>query len=261
MSKRLAFLKYGAVFWRIHLCMRIYFYHIILGCVIACLSWTSLCAKEKDGAEGAWIKLFNGKNLRGWTPKFSGYDLGVNFKNTFLVRDGLLTVCYDKYKHDQNNIGHLFYRNTFSHYILRVEYRFVGAQVTGAAGSKLPVSGLMLHGQSADSMGKMQQRPASFEAKLLGANRGHHVEPSRANEDSLAGATEVNKIQGDQWTSVEIEVYGGEVIRQRTGGHLVTEYKKPCLSDGSPLARGTIALQASGYPIQFRKIELKVLNQ
>ena len=25
-----------------------------------------------------WVQLFNGKNLDGWIPKFSGFDLGVN---------------------------------------------------------------------------------------------------------------------------------------------------------------------------------------
>ena len=39
-----------------------------------------------------WIQLFNGKDLTGWTPKFKGSDLGVNYKDTFKVQDGLLTI-------------------------------------------------------------------------------------------------------------------------------------------------------------------------
>ena len=30
-----------------------------------------------------WVPLFNGKNLDGWVPKFTGFDLGVNYNDTF----------------------------------------------------------------------------------------------------------------------------------------------------------------------------------
>ena len=43
-----------------------------------------------------WVKIFNGKDLTGWTPKFKGYDLGVNYKNTFRVKDGLLKVSLER---------------------------------------------------------------------------------------------------------------------------------------------------------------------
>jgi hypothetical protein len=43
-----------------------------------------------------WIQLFNGKNLDGWVPKFSGFELGVNYNDTFRVENGLLIVSYDK---------------------------------------------------------------------------------------------------------------------------------------------------------------------
>ena len=31
-------------------------------------------------AEGKWISLFNGENLDGWTVKFSGFEVGNNYK-------------------------------------------------------------------------------------------------------------------------------------------------------------------------------------
>ena len=85
----------------------------------------------KKAASGEWIQLFNGKDLTGWTPKFRGHDLGVNYKNTFRVKDGILQVAYDKYDKWGEFFGHLFYKDEFSHYILRAEYRFVGDQVEG----------------------------------------------------------------------------------------------------------------------------------
>ena len=79
---------------------------------------------------GEWQSLFNGKDLTGWTPKFKGHDLGVNAKNTFRVEDGLLKVSYENYEEWGSLFGHLFYERELSHYKLRVEYRFVGEQVS-----------------------------------------------------------------------------------------------------------------------------------
>ncbi len=30
-----------------------------------------------------WIPLFNGKDLSNWTIKFTGFELGENYRNTF----------------------------------------------------------------------------------------------------------------------------------------------------------------------------------
>ena len=49
--------------------------------------------KPKKPAE-KWIPMFNGKDLTGWTPKFTGSPAGENLLNTFRVEDGVLTVSY-----------------------------------------------------------------------------------------------------------------------------------------------------------------------
>ncbi len=96
---------------------------------IVCLAGADLRGEESN----EWIQLFNGRDLEGWTPKFRGHELGENYLNTFRVEDGVLKVCYDQYETFDNKYGHLFYRETFSHYVLRVEYRVVGQQVAGGA--------------------------------------------------------------------------------------------------------------------------------
>ena len=97
--------------------------------------------------QSEWIRLFNGRDLAGWTPKITGYELGDNFGNTFRVEDGLLKVAYDEYDEFGGRFGHLFYGEPFSHYMLRVEYRFVGEQVSGGPGWALRNSGVMIHGE------------------------------------------------------------------------------------------------------------------
>jgi len=53
------------------------------------------CNSDKPSSQSEWISLFNGKDLTGWTPKFTGHDLGENYKNTYRVEDGLLKVSYE----------------------------------------------------------------------------------------------------------------------------------------------------------------------
>jgi hypothetical protein len=83
-------------------------------------------AQGRAGADG-WQPLFNGKDLEGWTPKITGYPVGENFGDTFRVTDGVRRVVYDKYDNFGGRFGHLFFKTPFSHYLLRIEYRFVGA--------------------------------------------------------------------------------------------------------------------------------------
>ena len=116
---------------------------------------------------GDWEVLFNGKDLTGWVPKFTFSDLGVNYRNTFRVEDGLLTVSYDQWKDFHGEFGHLFYNRSFSYYILELEYRFRGDQVPGGPGWAFRNSGTMLHGQDPKTMTRDQDFPISIEGQLL----------------------------------------------------------------------------------------------
>ncbi len=120
--------------------------------------------------EEKWIPLFNGKDLEGWTPKIAGFDLGENHLDTFRVENGAIKVSYDKYAKFDNKFGHLFYKESFSHYRLRIEYRFTGEQCPGGPGWALRNSGVMIHGQPAETMGKAQSFPVSIEVQFLGGN-------------------------------------------------------------------------------------------
>ena len=78
---------------------------------------------------------------------------------------------------------------------------------------------------------------------------------------------------GDQWVTVEVEVRGGEIIRHIMDGEVVIEYGEPQLDPESEDAqylmeagadflidRGTISLQSESHPVEFRKVELRVLE-
>ncbi len=235
--------------------------------------------------EEIWIQLFNGKDLNDWQVKFAGYELGYNLNNTFRVEDGLLRVSYEEWEDWGNQYGHLFYNGDFSHYRLRAEYRFVGNQVKGGPGWAYRNNGLMIHGQSAESMEIDQDFPVSIEVQLLGGNG--RDERSTANMCSpgtnivmdglLIEQHCVNShsetFHGDQWVTVEVEVRGGETIRHFVNGVEVMSYEKPQLDPREPyyeklleeygdiiITGGTISIQAESHPTDFRKIELLLLD-
>jgi hypothetical protein len=243
-------------------------------------------AQERSNAE-SWVPLFNGKNLDGWTAKIKGYESGDNHANTFRVEDGVLKVSYDNYAEFDGKFGHLFYKEPFSHYRLRIEYRFVGEQCKGGPGWAVRNSGVMLHCQDPKTMRKAQDFPVSIEAQFLGGlgkgNRptcnmcspGTHVVLGGKLFTPHCTNSRSKTYHGDVWVTAEIEVRGSGVIKHFVDGELVLEYEKPQLDPKDPdaakllkerdgkllLESGYIALQSESHPIEFRKVEIKVLDK
>ncbi len=231
-----------------------------------------------------WIQLFNGKNLDGWTPKICHYELGENYADTFRVENGLLKVDYSDYPDFGGRFGHLIFKDSFSHYVIRVEYRFLGEQCTDGPGWAFRNSGVMVHGQAPETMGKDQDFPVSIEVQLLGGDGnndrsnanlctpGTHVEMDEKLYTRHCCNSTSKTFHGDDWVAVEIEVLGGEVIRHKIDGEVVLEYQKPQLDpddqhakplikgDDLILREGYISLQSESHPIEFRKVELRIID-
>jgi len=220
-----------------------------------------------------WIQLFNGKDLSNWTVKIRGHEAGINHNDTFSVKDGVIHVSYDKYKNFDKTYGHIFYKTPFSHYLLRIEYRFLGDQAPGGEDWAFRNSGVMLHGQTPQSMTVDQDFPNSIEVQFLGGKG----KGKRTTANLCTPGTDVvmnNKLlkrhcfssksetyHGDQWVTVEIEVRGSKSIKHMIDGKTVMEYTNPQLDDGTLLEGGTISLQSESHPVEFRKVELKRLGK
>ena len=251
--------------------------------LLAFAGWAALAAAEPDAKEG-WIQLFNGKDLAGWTPKIKGYKLGENFGNTFRVEEGILKVSYDQYQNFDGKFGHLFYKEPFSSYILRLEYRFTSEQCPGGPSWAIRNSGAMIHGEAAETMDKDQDFPASIEVQLLGGNGtqerttanlctpGTNVVMNGKLITQHCTNSKSKTYHGDQWVTVEIEVRGNKTIKHIIDGKVVLEYEQPQLDErdahakqlavkrgGIQLDGGTISLQSESHPVEFRRVELKKL--
>lgn len=233
-----------------------------------------------------WLQLFNGKNLDGWTVKIKGYDAGENFGNTFRVKGGVMQVGYESYESFDRRFGHIFYKEPFSNYVIRVEYRFIGEQAAEGPGWAIRNSGIMLHGQSPGSMRKDQDFPVSIEVQLLGGNG----KDDRTTSNLCTPGTNVvmdgelikrhctssksKTYHGDQWVTAEVEVRGSKIIKHIIDGDVVLQYTDPQLDERDDDAKkliekqggdklltgGYISLQSESHPIEFRKVELKRLE-
>lgn len=260
------------------------------GCVVlALIAATLLRAADSPVVPAGWISLFNGRNLDGWTVKIAKHPLGENYADTFRVEDGVIKVSYDKYGKFDEQFGHLYSNLPYSHYILRLEYRFTGQPMTDAPIWANYNSGVMIHSQSPLTMTVEQAWPASLEFQFLcvgakpnaGVKTGNVCTPG--TNLSLGGQvvtdhiipTKVGALSPmDEWVAVEVEVHGNEEVIYRVNGVEVNRYQHPqldprdkdaqkLLAAGAPLqlSSGHLALQAESQPVWFRGIMIKILPE
>ena len=244
-------------------------------------------AQKNNADKEDWIQLFNGKNTEGWDIKITGYDLNDNFGNTFRVEDGMLKVGYDQYQQFSTQFGHIYYKQPFAFYKLRIEYRFVGEQTKGGPSWNIRNSGVMLHSQPAASLTKDQPFPVSLEVQFLGGlgkgprttgnlcTPGTYVEIANKVDMNHCINSSSKTYEGDQWVTAEAIVYGDSLIKHLINGETVLTYTHPRIGEadtmfnrmflvtdewvkkkGELLKEGYIALQAESHPIHFRKVEL-----
>ena len=232
-------------------------------------------------------KLFNGKNLEGWTPKIYHHETGDNYANTFRVEDGIIIIRYDGYDKFNDRFGHLFYKNPYSHYRLKFEYRFTGIWREDAPIYTRLNSGVMFHSQDPKTILKEQDWPISVEMQLLAEEKPGEPRPTgnmcspgtdvvfEGKKDPRHCINSRSKTyKACEWIKAELVVYGDSLIQHIIEGQVVLEYTKPTMGggvannydsklwqEGKPLKEGFIALQSEGQEIDFRNITLIDLSK
>ncbi|MDP4680954.1 MAG: DUF1080 domain-containing protein [Cyclobacteriaceae bacterium] len=251
--------------------------------------------KTKPLIEENWIQLFNGKDLTGWDIKFTGHEINDNYKNTFVVEDGILKVNYGEYENFDKKYAHLYYQKPYSHYRLRIEYRFVGDQLPGGEVWENFNSGVMLHSQSAKEQQFNQDFPASIEMQFLGdvggekrtngnlASPGTHVNAGDSLHTNHMLYSSFKAPSGSDWINIEAVVLGDSIVHHVVEGDTALTYTNPQIggwevprnrerpwvenlswfieNEGKLLKEGYIALQAESHGVQFRKVELLDLSE
>tara|TARA_R110002050_G_scaffold16719_1_gene50452 strand:- start:103826 stop:104620 length:795 start_codon:yes stop_codon:yes gene_type:complete len=249
-----------------------------------CLSLFIGCKtkQEKIVPTEKWVSLFNGKDLNDWIVKIKGHPTGENYKNTFIVEDGLLKVNYKEYNDVFNNtFGHIFYNKEFSNYKLRLQYRFTGKQLSDGEGWATANNGVMIHCEDPKNMALNQDFPVSIEVQLLGGSGteerptgnvctpGTHITLHGEKTTQHCMPSNSKTYNANQWVNLEIEVHNDSLITHRINGVEVLNYSKPIIGggagahedywnarEGNPLKKGFISLQSESQSTEFKNIEI-----
>lgn len=242
--------------------------------------------QKSTTAENKWVSLFNGKDIDDWIVKIHHHDPGVNFGNTFRVEEGMIKVRYDQYGAFNNQFGHLYYKQPFSRYHLKLEYRFAEKWKEDAPTYTVLNSGLMFHSQDPRQMPKEQDWPISVEMQFLAGlpdgkprptgnmcSPGTHIVYKGKLDSTHCINSSSKTYQPHEWVRAELIVYGDSLVQHIINGDTVLEYSKPQIGggvvnrfdpatkqNGKILNSGYIALQSEGQPIDFRNIEIKELK-
>jgi hypothetical protein len=200
-------------------------------------------AGEKDDD---WIKLFNGKDLSGWTV-FLDPKKDADPTKVFTVQDGIL-VC------EGTPFGYLITDKEYENYVLKVQWRW-GKKVHGKGRN----SGVFVH-----VVGPNKIWPKAVEAQLMADHAGDFwlVDNFKMKVDAKRQdpriarhyyrmKDHVEKPVGE-WNEYEITCRG-DSIRLVINGELVNEGTE------AELSKGKILLQSEGSEIHFKDVALKQL--
>jgi hypothetical protein len=251
---------------------------IVLAIVLSNCQNSNRPSKEGIKTENSWVSLFNGVDLDNWNVKIKGHPLGVNWNDTFIVVDSAIRVNYKSYTDFDSSFGHIFYKNPYSNYKLKLNYRFIGEQISGGENWALKNSGVMVHSQSPESMALNQDFPVSLEVQLLGGltdgekrstgnlcTPGTHVEMNNELVTTHCINSNSETYYNEEWVELEVVVWNDSILSHFINGKKVIEYTKPViggeyntLSDKElyPLKNGFISLQSESHPVEFKNIML-----
>jgi hypothetical protein len=255
--------------------------------LILSVGFISCGSNSQITENGDWQSLFNGNNLDGWIVKIHHHEVGDNYANTFRVTDDeTIQVNYDDYDEFNERYGHLFYKEPFSSYHLKFEYRFTDQWLEDAPAYTYRNSGVMFHSQDPHTILKEQDWPISVEYQMLAAQEEGEDRPTG---NMCSPGTEVfyegemdprhcinsssDTYEWDQWVRAELIVYSDSLVIHKVNGEKVLEYTKPQIGggvangydpdikvDGKALTEGYIGLQAEGQGVEFKNIKIKQLD-
>ena len=214
-----------------------------------CVAFTVVAFEQ---GEAQTIKLFNGKDLRGWHADVPAMDDNPAQKSPFIVRENKLVSL-------GTPNGHLITDSVFQDYRLSVEYRFAG--VPGNCG-------VLVHASTPRALYKMF--PKSLEVQMMHENAGDfwciveditvpEMEKRRGPKENwgiiegkerrVINLTDGSEKPVGEWNTMVIECVGRE-IKVWLNGQLVN-HGFNCTAE-----KGNIAVQAEGSEVEFRSIVL-----
>jgi hypothetical protein len=259
--------------------------------VLGGAAWLSFANRADCRPDGAWQPLFNGKDLTGWTHFFNGRDKAAAVDDLVRVEDGFIHIYPTGKDGDKLPFGYLLSAKAYSHYHVRLEYKWGTKRFGGKAQAKRD-SGLLYHVVGPDKVW-----PRCIECQIQEGDTGDlftvgtrvtaTIDPTRRkgpdDKDGVSvylapgqggipysqgnkGITRVVKsetAEHDDWNKVEVIVTGGCATHMVNGKvvNRCTDIQQRGPDDKwIPLTAGRIALQAEGAEVYFRKIQIRSMD-
>jgi hypothetical protein len=217
----------------------------------ALLALAALCTPRMApaGEGGGGVKLFNGKDLSGWSVFLDPRAKDADPAKVFTVKDGIIHCTGTPF-------GYLITDKEFENYVLKVQWRW----------GKPPAKGNRNSGVFVHVVGPNKIWPKAVEAQLMADHAGDfwlvdnfklQVDPSRQDpkvaRHYYRTKDNVEKPVGE-WNQYEITCKDG-TIRLVINGQLVNE------GAHAELTKGKILLQSEGAAIEFKDVVLKHLSK
>jgi hypothetical protein len=238
--------------------------NILIGLLAASLAVPAHAADGKTPSTGKPVKLFNGKNLKGFDTFLEKQGLNQDPEKVFRVHDKMVHVSGTEY-------GYFITQREYENYYLRTEFKW-GEKTHAPREGKARDSGILYH-----VVGPNKVWPKSIEFQMIEGGTGDIIlvggagltvggeakTEGRFNRfgkgpwEDVAGyrdpKKEVEKPHGE-WNVLELFAEGDKV-KYLVNGIVVNEG-----SLANP-TRGKILFQSEGAEVFFRNIELRPLKK
>ena len=236
---------------------------IVRSLVISIALALSLAGADLPATEKP-IKLFNGKNLKGFDTFLKEKGLNNDPDKVFQVHDGMVHVSGAEY-------GYFITQQEYDNYYLRAEFKW-GKPTHPPRKDKARDSGILYH-----VVGPNQVWPKSIEFQMIeggtgdiilvgdavltgkGPARGrnrfdrYHKGPWKDEVGYRDPQLEVENPHGE-WNILEL-IADGDTVKYLLNGRVVNE------GTGANPARGKILFQSEGAEVFFRNLELRPLKK
>ncbi len=130
-----------------------------------------------------------------------------------------------------------------------------------------------------------QEFPVCVEVQMLGGNGkdarstgnlctpGTNVVMDGELETKHCVSSNSKTYHGDQWVTLELQMHGNGIIKHIINGKTVMQYSQPQLDErdrdakellktqGLMVSEGYFSLQAESHPVEFRKVQIKLLEK
>jgi hypothetical protein len=249
------------------------------------VSGLSLALSAATLAEGEWIRLFNGKDLEGWTVTVDNLPMGEDPDRFVQVRDGAIHMYADTDPAEKVPFGIVTHEASFSRFHLMLEYRWMGKKFAPRKDA-LRDAGLLYHTSTPEKVW-----PPSVEYQIQEGDSGDLIfigeggyswahpqpdlaPPGQGDASLLPENGGILRKGGNYtyfgrfpehdhlgWNRVDVIVHADERAEHLLNGHTRVRLQQMQHLQGGALKEGKIALQFEAAEVQYRNILIRRLDE